>query len=197
MKDFDLGKKLYKSRALPKAKLFLLFVCIGLLVNLYFSTLSDPTFIKKGLVGIKGVWNFHLLYPEELISFILMVLAPSFYYGLIRGITFYEQGIVINRGLPFFNHCVRYKNIKQYKMVNPNYLMSVIRRDTEDEILFTICDPDRAVAIMDQQAISGQLGSEKNLARMSAHKKFFLFVIFFGALVFFIQYFGVLGMIFR
>lgn len=197
MKDFKLGKKLYKSRALPSARLFLLSVCAGLLVNLYYSTLSDPSFIEKGRYGLRAVWRFHLMYPEELISFILFVIAPSLYYGLIRGITFFEKGIVINRGLPFFNHCVHYENIKEYRMVNPKYLMSVIRKDTEDEILFTICDPDRAVAIMDQQEITGKLGGEAYVTTMSAHKKFFIFVIFFGMLVFLIQHFGVMGMLFR
>ena len=197
MKDFELGKKLYKSRALPSAKIFLLMVCVGLFVNLYYATLSDPIFIKRGLEGPKGVWSFLLMYPEELITFILFVLAPSIYYGFIRGITFFEEGIVINRGLPFFNHCVRYKHIKEYRMVNPRYLMSVVRKDTEDEILFTICDQDRAVAIMDQQEISGKLGSEDYATTMSAHKKFFIFVIFFGLVVFCIQHYGILGMIFR
>lgn len=197
MKDFNLGKKLYISRALPTAKIFLLCVCVGLLVNFYHTTLADPVFIKRGFVGLRAVWRFHMMYPEELISFILFVIAPSLYYGLIRGITFFEKGIVINRGLPFFNHCVRYDNIKEYRMVNRNYLMSVIRKDTEDEILFTICNPDRAVAIMDQQEIRGKLGGEDYVKTMSAHKKFFLFVIFFGILVFFIQYFGIIGMIFR
>jgi hypothetical protein len=197
MKDFGLGKKLYKSRALFPAKVFLLVVSFILMINMYYSTLSDDDFIKMGGKGFYDVINFHITYPEELLTFLVLIIAPTIYYGFIRGIVFFEKGIVINRGLPFFNHSVAFDDIKEYKMINPKFLMSIVRKDTDDEILFTICDPDRGVAIMDQQGIPGQLGSEEHLGQMSSQKKFVILVLFFGMVIFILQRFSLLGYLYR
>lgn len=191
MKDYGLGKRLYKSSAIPSAKLFIVLIIIGLFINLIIKTYSNPLFLQKSSFNNFTVMDFNLMYPEQLLIYLIFVLFPGIYYGFIRGIYFFEKGIIINRGLPFLNYVILYKNIQSYKIKNPKYLMSVTKTDTSSEIIFTICKSDRAVAILDQHGIKGILAKEK-LNEMSANKKLFFYTIVFGIIIYFIQQFDLI-----
>lgn len=191
-----LGKKLYKTTALFSIKVMSVMTSVVLLLNLYFQTYNDIVFTKQNVSGFKSILEFNLFYPEELIIYLLFILFPCAYYGFIRGAIFYENGVVINRGLPFFNTTVLYKNISKYEIIHPKYFMSVKNRETEDEILFSINSVDRVVAIFDQNNINGIL--ESTIKKdFKTHKKLILFFVLSGVIVGFIQYSGVIRELFR
>lgn len=192
MRDFKIGKKLYCSTALKQFKVIFILIAIWIFMNLYFKTFSDPDFIEMGDTSLKGVINFHLHYPVQVIGFLFGTLLPAFYYAFIRGISFFEEGMVINRGLPFLNHCVRYKDITSFKIIHAKYLMSLKRKDIDEELLFTIQDIDRAVAIFDQHGIKGDLKSQFDEKNISINKKAIMYFLIFGVLVSVIQYSGLM-----
>lgn len=192
MRDFKIGKKLYRSAALKHFKIIFILIAIWIFINLYFKTYSDPDFIAMGDLTLKGVINFHYQYPVQIIGYILGTLIPSFYYAFIRGIYFFEDGMVINRGLPFLNHCVKYKDIMSFKIVHAKYLMSLKRKDVDEELLFTIQDIDRAVAIFDQHGIKGELKSQFDEKNITINKKAIIYFLIFGIIVSVIQYSGLM-----
>ena len=191
------GKKLYKSGALKQFVWVYLSIALLLLINLTFATLFDPIFEKSFQANFSDIVSFHVRYPEDFITYLITILIPVVYFSFIRGINFYEEGLTINRGLPFFNRSVPYKEIEEYKVVHPKFLMSVKRKDIDEEFYFTIKDVDRVVAIFDQHNIKGQLGNEEFQKRMTVNKKLIIFFISFSILMVFIQYFGLVGKIFR
>lgn len=192
----SLGRKLYHSTSMPSIKVMAVLIASVLLLNLFFQTLSDPTFIKEGKGSFEEIFNFHLFYPEEFIIYLFTILFPAIYYGFIRGVSFYENGVVINRGLPFFSLTINYDSIKKYEIINRKYFMSITSKETEDDYMFTINDMDRVLAILDQHHISGDLG-KKATSDQAAHKKLVLFFIIVGILVSLLQYSGLIGQLFR
>lgn len=161
-----------------------------LFVNLYLQTYIDPDFLDSYQHNFMGVIKFHLFYPEQLISLILSTLIPTIYYAFIRGISFYEYGVVANRGLPFMNHTVLYSDIESYKIMHHKYLMSVSRKSMDDELLFTIEDIDRAVAILDQHNIQGDLSNAEFHGSMTTSKKLLIFYVSFFVVVTVLQFSG-------
>lgn len=192
MKDFDIGKKLYRSTALKHFKVAFILIGLWILINLYYKTFSDPDFLALGDLTFNGVLKFHAQFPVQIIGYFLGTFLPALYYAFIRGIVFFEDGIVINRGLPFLNHCVKYKDIESFKIVHAKYLMSLKRKDVDEELLFTICDIDRAVAIFDQHGIQGDLKSQFEQSSLSINKKAILYFLIFGVIVSVIQYTGLM-----
>lgn len=197
MSDFKLGKKIYSSKMLWPLRLLVIFICILLLLNLYYQTFNDPNFFKWEDKSFLGILKFHYFYPEEVLSFIVSVLFPTVYYSFIRSMRFYEHGIVLNRGLPFFNRTIPYSKIKTYKIVHPKYLLSLLRQDTHDEILFSVTNMERAMAIFDNNGIKGELSSHEFQKTVSGNKKFIIYVLIFSIMMYFIQYFGFARYIFR
>lgn len=193
----DLGKKLYKSTALKEFKLLYLNIALLLLINLILRTLSDPFFEGQFAKSFMGVVNFHIQYPEDFLIWCFTILFPAIYYAFIRGIVFCENGMIINRGLPFFNRSVPYKNISKYKIIHPKYLMGVKRSDIEEEFVFTIRDIDRVIAILDQHNIPGDLGKETLEKTMTVNKKLVIIFVVFGIVMFTVQYFGGIRQFFR
>ena len=192
----NLGKKLYRSTALPSLKLMAVVIPLVLFFNLYFQTNSDEFFLKNYGGGFQDIIDFHLKYPEEFITYFLAALLPSIYYGFIRGVRFYEKGIIINKGLPFFNLYIPYEVIKKYEVINQKHFMSITRKDTEDDYMFTVNNMDRVLAILDQNHIEGNLGGNaKN--DQPAHKKLILFFLIAGVLVALLQYSGFIRDLFR
>lgn len=191
------GKKLYKSSALKQFRWIYISIAILLLGNLTLQTMSDPLFIKSSDNTFSDIVMFHVRYPQDFFIYILTILFPSIYYSFIRGIVFYEQGMRINRGFPFFNRELSYRDIEQYKVIHPKFLMGVKRKDIGEEFIFTVKDIDRVIAIFDQQNIKGELGDETFKRTLSVNKKLLIFFISFSVLMFFIQYFGIVGRLFR
>lgn len=192
----ELGKKLYKSTSILTIKLLSILVSLVLLINLYFLTFYDPDFIKRGLQSASAVIEFNLFYPENFLFYLLLVLAPALYYAFIRGTSFYENGVIINKGLPFFNVNLPYESIENFQIIHPKFLLSIKRKDTEDEILFSVSDVDRVVAIFDQNGIKGDLGNQVK-KDFSTHRKLIYFFIISGILVYLFQYFEVARLLFR
>tara|TARA_Y100001936_G_C16028549_1_gene644058 strand:- start:523 stop:1110 length:588 start_codon:yes stop_codon:yes gene_type:complete len=186
----SLGKRLYKSTALKEFKLVYMGIAALLLVNLVLQTYSNTLFVENFAKSFSGVVDFHLKYPEDFLIYCFTILFPAIYYSFIRGIVFYEKGMTINRGFPFFNRSFLYSNISKYKIIHPKYLMGVKRSDIDEEFVFTIRNIDRVVAILDQQNISGSLGKEKLEKTMTVNKKLVIFFALFGTLLFVIQHFG-------
>lgn len=186
----SLGKRLYKSTALKEFKLVYMGIAALLLVNLVLQTYSNTLFVENFAKSFSGVVDFHLKYPEDFLIYCFTILFPAIYYSFIRGIVFYEKGMTINRGFPFFNRSFLYSNISKYKIIHPKYLMGVKRSDIDEEFVFTIRNIDRVVAILDQQNISVSLGKEKLEKTMTVNKKLVIFFALFGTLLFVIQHFG-------
>jgi hypothetical protein len=192
MKDFKIGKKLYRSTALPQFKVVFILIALWVFINLYFKTFSDPDFISRGGLELKDIIDFHSLYPVQFIGFVIGTLIPALYYAFFRGIVFFEDGVVINRGLPFFNHCIKYSNIESFKVIHPKYLMSLKRKDIDEELLFTIRDIDRVIAILDQHNIKGDLGTSDLAQSITISKKVVIYSVIFGIIVSALQYTGVM-----
>jgi hypothetical protein len=192
MKDFKIGKKLYRSTALFQFKLVFIAIALWVLINLYFKTYSDPDFLARGGGLFKDVVDFHLTYPVQIIGYILGTLLPALYYAFLRGIVFFERGLVINKGLPFLNHSISYDDIESFRIVHPKYLMSLKRKDTSDEVLFTLRDMDRVIAIFDQQAITAYLGESQLVQTYTLSRRIAIVSILFGAIVSILQYTGIM-----
>jgi hypothetical protein len=192
MKDFKIGKKLYRSTALLQFKLVFIAIALWVLVNLYFKTYSDPDFLAKGAGSFRDVIDFHMVYPVQVIGYILGTLIPALYYAFFRGIVFFEKGLVVNKGLPFLNNSIRYDDVESFRIVHPKYLMSLKRKDTSDEVLFTLRDMDRVIAIFDQQGITAHLGEAREVHTFTLSKKIVVFSLLFGVLVSVLQYTGVI-----
>ena len=182
MNTTDLGKELYRTKALPLFRWIILLVAFGLFIQLL---LSVESFGKL------------LFYPAELITYIISILMPAVYFALIRATKFYENGIVINRGLPYFDRVVKYSEIKGYYFIHPKHLLVIRRKDIEDELVISICDIDRAIAIFDQHHIPGDLGEEGQKDRVSVQKKFIFFFVGFSTLLFVAQWFGLIDKLLR
>ena len=191
-----LGKKIYHSRALGSVKWIVTSVSLILLSNLFFQTLNDAQFLDQGDKSFRAIWSYHLFYPQELIIFILSVFIPAIYYGYIRGVRFYEKGLIFNRGLPFFNMTVHYNNIKSYEVLNEKHLISITLADSKDDLMFSVGNLDRVVALFDQSGIQGDLGSSAS-SDYKAKKKLVLVVMIFGVLAALLQYSGLIRYLFR
>ena len=125
-----------------------------------------------------------------------MVLLPSIYYGFIRGITFFEKAIVINRGIPFWNHIIYYDQIDCYRIMRSKYLMSISKKNNQ-ELVFTISDADRAVAIMDQSGIRARFVKDTLINEVSSHKRLLLGITISAIVIYFIQHYAVVSKLFR
>lgn len=185
-----LGKKLYKSGALLEFKLLYIGIAMVLLGNLVLQTLVAQSFVQNYEQTLGDVVAFHLKFPQDFLIYCLTILFPAIYYAFIRGIVFYENALLLNRGLPFFNRHVLYTDIDYYKIIHPKYLMGVKRKDIGEEFVFTVRDIDRVVAIFDQRNIKGDLGQEQFKKTLTVNKKLFVIFIFFSIVVFIVQYFG-------
>lgn len=187
---------MYQSRAVGSVRLIIIIISFILILNLLFQTLSDPQFIAQNDNSLGAILNFHFFYPHELVLFLLTVIVPAIYYGFIRGVRFYEKGIIYNKGLPFFNATILYRDIEKYEVVHPKYLLSVTEKGTADTHLFSIAQLDRVVAILDQSGIKGDLGSS-SISDHKAKRKLILFFFAFGILAALIQYSGLIRYLLR
>lgn len=191
-----LGKKLYHSRALGSVKLISIIMGMILFLNLIFQTYNDPHFLKQIDQSLNGVFAFHWFYPQELFTYILTILIPCMYYGFIRGIKFFEKGVIFNRGLPFFNSTILYRDIEKYEVINPKYLISITEKHSGDEHMFGVGNVDRVIAILDQSGIPGDFGSSKKSDHL-AKKKLILIIFIVGVVAALAQYFGFARYLFR
>lgn len=186
-----LGKKLYKTSMLNIFRLGILAIVIFFFNDFYLDTFTYEKFQVLRRFQFLDVLHYHLKYPREFISFFCLILIPAIYYGLIRGIRFYEKGFVYNRGIPFMNRAVMYGDVKTYKLLHPNKAVSI---HTHKGDVFVIADntAERVVAILDQHNIQGDLAQDDYVRLISNYKKFLMMVIGFTVFVFLIKRLGLL-----
>lgn len=192
----DLGKKVYRSTAIGTIKLMAMLIIIVLFTNLYLQTFNDPEFSTLEVKDFMAIVNFHIRYPYDILSFIFFILGPCYYYGFIRGVSFYENGMIINKGLPFFNLEIPYSAIDKYEIIHSRMFMSIKRSDTGEDLLFAVNDVDRAISIFDQNNIQGDLANHEK-DTMSVHTKLVIFFIAIGIAVMLGQSLGLSRFLFR
>ena len=178
----DLGKKVYRSTAIATIKMMAIAIIVGLFFNLYWQTFYDPEIASLSNPTFNDLIQFHLRHPYDLLSYIFFILIPCIYFGFMRGVNFYENGIYINRGLPFYNTIVFYENIERYEIVQQNLFMSVKRKKEGDEIFFSINNVDRAIAIFDQHEVPGDLVSKSRIP-INMNSKVLVFILTVGVAV--------------
>ncbi len=198
------GKKLYRSTSIITVKVLAVVIIAVTFLNLYFQTFNDIHFeeyinslnLLSDRINFATILKYHLKYPEELIFFTLTILCPGVYYGFIRSVIFYENGMTVNKGLPFFNTYFPYGSIEQYEIINPKRALALKFKNSGDEILLAVNNPDRVVAILDQNNISGNLGhnDEKDY---NSHLKLAVFFLIVGVLIALVQYSGFLRQLIR
>ena len=115
----DFGQKIYKSKSTRTIKLLAVISIFILLLNLYFQTFYDPAFMKLYRGEFLDVINFHMTYPYDALSYLFFILLPFLYYSFLRGNTFFENVVVINRGLPFYNKVIKYKDLSLIHISEP------------------------------------------------------------------------------
>lgn len=184
-----LGKKLYKTSMLNIFRLGIFAIVVFFFNDFYLDTFTYEKFQAGGRFHILDVLNYHYKYPVEFITFFCMILIPAIYYGIIRGVRFYEKGFIYNRGIPFFNKAILYSDVKIYKLLHPNKAISIHISNGE---VFVIADntAERVIAILDQHNIQGDLAQDDYVRLITNYKKFFLMVIGFTVFIFVIKRLG-------
>ncbi|WP_408097237.1 hypothetical protein ACJVC5_19570 [Peredibacter sp. HCB2-198] len=186
-----LGKKLYKTSMLNVFKLVILAVVVFFTNDFILDTYTYEKFQAIGRFKILDVLNYHYRYPNEFITFFLIVIVPAIYYAFIRGVRFCEKGFVYNRGLPFMNKEVLYTDVKSYKLLQPNHVITI---HTQKGDVFVIADNniERVIAILDQHNIPGDLARDDYSRLLMNAKKFLIVVLTFTLVVFLLKKFGLL-----
>lgn len=191
-----MSKRYYKARMLKRFRYIIALLLVFFLFILYQSTLTDPTFLKKGDLSLKSVISFHLMYPEELLTFIIVVLIPAIYFAFIRGTIFYEDKVQFNHGVPFVNTSITYDQIKLYRILHPKYLIS-IETKSDKQYLVTTNDIDRAISILDKEGIKGKLDDEEYTKAKASQKKAFVYLLVFVMVMLALQKWGAFRWLYR
>lgn len=184
-----LGKRLYKTSMLNIFRIGILILVIFFFNDFYLDTFTYEKFQAGGRFKIFDVIEYHYRYPYEFITFFSMVLIPSFYFAVVRGVRFHEKGFVYNRGLPFFNRAVSYDDVKTYKLLHPKKAISI---HTKSGDVYLIADNtvERVIAILDQHNIQGDLAQDDYVKLITNYKKFLMMVIAFTMFVFVMKRIG-------
>jgi hypothetical protein len=185
-----LGKKIYKTSMLNIFRLIILAIVIFFVNDFILDTYTYEKFQADGRFKIFDVIQYHYKYPSEFVSFLCLIIAPAFYYSFIRGVRFYEKGFVFNRGLPFMSRTVFYRDVKTYKLLHPNHIVT-IHTFNGDVFLIAGNSVDRVIAILDQQNIQGDLGKDDYVNLISNFRKFIIVVLTFTLVMFFLKKLGV------
>lgn len=184
-----LGKKIYKTSMLNLFRLALFGIVMFFFNDFYLETYTYEKFQINRKFEILDVLEYHYRYPYEALSFLIFILAPAFYYSLIRGVKFCERGFVYNRGLPFFNKAVLYEEIKGFKLLHPKKAISIHSKKGD---VFVVADNnvERVIAILDQHNIQGDLAQDDYVKLITNYKKFMMIVIAFTIFIFVIKKLG-------
>lgn len=200
----SLGKKLYHSTAITSVKVVAVMMIGVLFMNLIYQTIGQDHFqlyldrlaLTNHDITFGLIMSYHGQYPEELILYFLTIFFPAIYYGFIRGVTFYEKGLKVNRGLPYFFTKISYDQIESFQIVHRRHLMSIIIKETKDEMLFSVRNMDRVLAIFDQNGISGKLQNDDTKST-NAPLKLVMFFFIIAMAIAFVQYSAVIRNLFR
>jgi len=186
-----MGKKLYKTSLLNIFRLVVLAVFVFFVNNFYLETFTQEKFQTEHKFKLIDVLQYHYKYPQEAIIFFFIILGPAVYYSFIRGIRFYERGLVFNRGIPFLNRPVMYEEIETYKLLHPDFAISI---HTPNGEAFVVADNniDRVIAILDQHGIRSDLASDEFVRLISNYRKFIYILLGFVGVLFLIRKIGLI-----
>jgi hypothetical protein len=157
--------------------------------DFYLETFTYEKFQSIGKFKVLDVINYHFHYPTEFVTFFFLIIIPSIYYGLLRGVHFYEKGFVYNRGIPFLNRTIMYEEIKNYKLLHPQRAISIHSKQGD---VYVIADntAERVIAILDQHGIPGDLAQDDYVRLLANYKKFLMMVVAFTVFLFVIKKLG-------
>ena len=181
MTEIDLGQKIYTTKTIFSIKLMAGIACVVLLINLYYQTFNDPEYTKYIVKDFSQFMAFHLKYPYDIISYLLFIFIPSIYYSFIRGAVFFENGITINRGFPFYNKTILYENVSSFEIIHSKMMIAIRLKDNQ-EIIFGVSDLDRVLSIFDQHDVTGDLKAQ-NRIKFSIHSLITIFFFVMGVSV--------------
>jgi hypothetical protein len=184
-----MGKQLYRTSMVNIFRLIILLIVVFFFNDLYLDTFTHENFQLERRFKIFDVLNYHYRYPGEFVTFFCLIVIPGVYYAFIRGVRFLERGFVFNRGIPFLNRSVPYEEVKSYKLLHPEYAISIFTKSGET---YVIADNDmkRVIAILDQQNIKGDLAGDDYVKLIANYRKFIFVVIGFTAFLFVLKKFG-------
>jgi hypothetical protein len=178
-----LGKKLYKTGMLNIFRLIILAIVIFFLNDFILDTYTYENFQLLRRFKILDVLEYHWTYPSEFITFCFLIIFPAIYYSFIRGVRFHEKGFVFNRGFPFMNKTILYSDVKIYKLLHPNLIVTI---HTKNGDVYLIADNsvERVIAILDQHNIQGDLARDDYANLITNFRKFIIVVLTFTLVVF-------------
>lgn len=186
-----MGRLLYSSGLFFPLKIIILFISIFLFANIFFQTQSDPGFISFGGKGLKDVFFYQITHPQEIITYLILFVFPAIYYGFFRANRFFEKGLLVNGGLPFYNEFIEYSHIGHFQIVHSKYLISVFSKKDNKELLIPVKDMERVLAILDQNGIEGKLQQEMKVSHFLTQTRYLYFLVAAGAVTFLVQYYNV------
>ena len=170
-------------------RLIVLLIVVFFFNDFYLETFTHENFQLEARFKILDVLHYHFRYPGEFITFFCLIIIPAVYYAFIRGVKFHEKGFIFNKGVPFLNVEIPYSDVKLYKLLHPEYAISVM---TYSGDVFVIADNDmqRVIALLDQQNIKGNLARDDYTKLIANYRKFILVVLGFTAFLFILKKFG-------
>lgn len=157
------GKKVYKTKSTSTVKLLAIVSITVLIINLYFQTFNDPVFFAKYNGSFKDVLTFHSKYPYDILSYLFFILLPSVYYGFIRRNTFYENVVVLNRGFPWYNKIIPYRQIENYEIIHGKLMVAIKLKESNKQYVFGVSDVDRVLSIFDKNSVAGDLKDQETI----------------------------------
>lgn len=170
------GNKIYKSKSTKIIKALAIISSVFLLLNLYFQTFHDPLFSKQYSGTFVDVLKFHLKYPYDLLSYIFFILLPSLYYCFIRGNTFYENVVVINRGFPFYNRAIDYNEIQNFEIIHARLMVAIKLKKSSTKYVFGVSDVDRVLSIFDKNSVPGDL-EDQHTIKLTINSMVMIFIM--------------------
>ncbi|MCE3013629.1 MAG: hypothetical protein LW878_11250 [Proteobacteria bacterium] len=169
------GKKIYRTSMLFPAKWFLFALFLFFYHDLYLATFGELKFLEAQDFSVLGVIRFHLKYPVEFITLTSLVLPSFLYYAFFRGVVFFEQGILYNKGIPFLNVWVPYSDCASYRLVSPKALIALTTKSGE-VFLIGSNNMSRVIAALDQHEVKGELGTSEYI-KLARNLKIFFYAV--------------------
>jgi len=187
----ELGKKIYKTSMLNIFRLMVFGVFLFFLNDFYLETFTYENFQLDGRFKIVDVLEYHYRYPYRFILFFIFVIIPTFYYMFIRGIRFYENGLIYNRGLPFLQTKILYQELAYYRLLHPDHAISL---HTKKGDIFVVANNkiERVIAILDQQNIRGDLTQDDYVKLITNYKKFVMVIVSVTIVMFVVKKLGLI-----
>ncbi|NBV89296.1 MAG: FAD-dependent oxidoreductase [Betaproteobacteria bacterium] len=105
-----------------------------------------------------------------------------------RGVVLSTGGFIFNRGIPFMNKVVLYEDVKTYKLLHPNHVVTIHTKS--DVFLIADNSVERVVAILDQHNIQGDLGRDDYANLITNFRKFIIVVVTFTLAMFVLKKLG-------